>query len=636
MRQRAVRRASTLGVSAHRWKSIAIAIALAAGAAHAQPVDVPALQKLIETQPAGEDRSAWKEKRREAARKLGQSKDKRAVPILIKLAETETFDIIGDIAIEGLGNLGDGSAVPVLTKISNDGTRDKATRDIAKKALAKLPSGGGTPPNGGGTPPTGGGTPPTGGGTPPTGGGTPPTGGGTPPTGGGEPPEGGGEPTGIGGSNLGGSEPTGGGTIFGGGSSPKTDEIPAGPDLPEDLIAATDRLTFAAGTAALSYDTIRERTSFDADIAGRYEKRIEREQMAWGFDFGGHVVGGVVNPDGGPQNRGVQFTVDGGAEARFYKNQIYGVGRAAAGAQMNYVSIRNDDPDETIKLTRTYFDVQLALGVGYGRVIDVGSAIRVRRLARILDAARALGKQIDAPTSRRLQMAWWGLRGERSMYRAMVATVAILREAGILLGEPDAGLSYEILTVLRDNQLSLRPSGLDIQLAFGEGYLKRPDPDDNDDDTPTVNQRGRVESLLIQAGYGKQIADDKADISGTGFGRLRLFAEEEGANAQPSPWAFGATGRLRRFAYGDHGDAFGVLDLSGTVIASSDGCVGMDCDSTRGLRIAGEIGFTLFMNQASGVRLAGTVAQDSGELFIGGTLTATYGLLDGAFAVNGL
>ena len=60
------------------------------------------------------DRSTWKEKRRDAARKLGQSKDKRATPVLMRLAETETFDIIGDIAIEGLGNLGDQQAVPVL------------------------------------------------------------------------------------------------------------------------------------------------------------------------------------------------------------------------------------------------------------------------------------------------------------------------------------------------------------------------------------------------------------------------------------------------------------------------------------------------------------------------------------------
>jgi len=67
------------------------------------------------------------------------------------------------------------------------------------------------------------------------------------------------------------------------------------------------------------------------------------------------------------------------------------------------------------------------------------------------------------------------LRRERSTYRALVATVAILREAGILLGEPDAGLAYEILNVLRDTQLFVRPSGFDINLTFGEGYLRRPE-----------------------------------------------------------------------------------------------------------------------------------------------------------------
>jgi len=82
------------------------------------PADVPAQIKLVETQPADMDRSTWKERRRDAARKLGQSKDRRAVAVLIRLAETETFDIIGEIAIEGLGNLGDPAAVPTLQKIA--------------------------------------------------------------------------------------------------------------------------------------------------------------------------------------------------------------------------------------------------------------------------------------------------------------------------------------------------------------------------------------------------------------------------------------------------------------------------------------------------------------------------------------
>src|SRR5690349_15998380 len=122
-------------------KLVIAALLAAATAAHAQNVDVPGLVKLIENQPADMDRPAWKEKRRDAAKKLAQSKDKKAVPELIKLADTETFDIIGEIAIEGLGNLGDASAVPTLQKIANDPARAPHQKNLAKKALAKLGAG---------------------------------------------------------------------------------------------------------------------------------------------------------------------------------------------------------------------------------------------------------------------------------------------------------------------------------------------------------------------------------------------------------------------------------------------------------------------------------------------------------------
>ncbi|HEX7842598.1 MAG TPA: HEAT repeat domain-containing protein, partial [Kofleriaceae bacterium] len=106
--------------------------------AQAQPAEVAAQIKLIETQPADMDRATWKDRRRDAARKLAQSKDRRAVPVLIKLAETETFDIIGEIAIEGLGNLGDTAALPALQKIVADPSRDRSQKDLARKALARL------------------------------------------------------------------------------------------------------------------------------------------------------------------------------------------------------------------------------------------------------------------------------------------------------------------------------------------------------------------------------------------------------------------------------------------------------------------------------------------------------------------
>jgi hypothetical protein len=623
-----------------RLIGIAIAVIAATRLVAAQPADVPGQIKFVETQPADMDRSAWKEKRRDAVRRLGQSKDKRAVPVLIKLAETETFDIIGEIAIEGLGNLGDQSAVPVLQKIANDAAREKPQRELAKKALGKLgasttapknpPTG--TPPTG--TPPTG--TPPTG--TPPTG--TPPTGTptSTPPTGTGEvgsgevstPPETNNGALGTG--KLGGDK---GSTLI---DKPAAG-LPALPNLPADLLAGSERLTFVLGSALFNYDTVRERLSFDADVSGVYARRIEREKMAWGFDVGAHVIAGLINPDGRAQSRGSLIQVTGNGEARFYNGKVYGIGKAALGTQITYISFKDDmDATQDNNDTRFSADLQIALGAGFGRVVDVGAAIRVRRLARALDAAKALGKPIGEETSKKLQLTWWALRGERSQYRALTSTVAILREAGILLVEPDAGLSFEILNVLRDTQLFQRPSGFDAQILFSEGYLKRPDDTDMDD-RPLSGEEGRIEQLLLAAGYGTQLADDTVEISGTGYARYRLFAPGEGSgNDQPTPFFAGATARLRKFTYGEHGDQFGALDLLGDLRVSSDGDNVFDANDERdlGLRLSAQLGFTYFVNQASGVRVAGTFAADGGEFFLGASLSLTYGLLDSGYAQGGL
>jgi hypothetical protein len=607
---------------------------LATTMAAAQPADVPGMIKFVETQPTDMDKSAWKEKRRDAARRLGQSKDKRAVPVLIKLADTETFDIIGEIAIEGLGNLGDQAAVPVLQKIANDAAREKPQRDLAKKALGKLGAPTTAPKTGPGT--TGTGT--TGTGT--TGTGTTGTGT-TGTTGTGTTGTTGTGTTGTGTANVG-TGASGAGELgtgeLGGGKGLLGDKPIAGlpelPAVPDDALAAWERLTFALGTAALGYDTGRERMSFDVDVAGLYAKRVERQSMAWGFDLGAHVIGGFINPDGREQVRGSLVQITGNGEARFYNGKLYGIGRAAVGTQITYLKLRDDDPANDQSDTRFTADVQVALGGGFGRVVDVGGAIRVRRLARTLDAAKALGKPISDEVSRKLQLTWWALRGERSSYRALVSTVAILRDAGILLVEPDAGLSYEILTVLRDNQLFMRPSGFDVQLLFGEGFLIR--PDDTMGGPPASGEEGRVEQLLVAASYGAQVADDTVELSGTAYARYRLFAPGMGSgNDQPTPYFLGATARTRRFTYGEHGDQFGALDLSADLRISQDDNIDPNIDPDLGVRLAGQLGFTYFMNQASGVRLAANVAADGGEFFVGATLEATYGFLDATFAGGG-
>lgn len=650
---------------------------------YAQPADVPALIKLIENQPNDLDRSTWKEKRRDAARKLAQTKDKRAVPVLINLAETETFDIIGDIAIEGLGMLKDPAAIPVLQRIVGDVSRDKSSRDLARKALAKLgapetaPVGAGSGSASGGGSGSGSGSAATGGGSKTggssgtsanTGGSTASASGGAK-TGGGASggatsasasgggaiatsvstgSSGGAKSSGGGSGGAGGASASGGGEVAtgleGGGSltgdallgDKPANDVTGQPELGDDVIAAYDRLTFAAGTAGLSYDTARKRLDGGANAAARWQKRVEAQTRAIGLDAGADLVAGVTNPDGRGVTRGLVLNVHGEGEARFYSGQLYGVGKTVLAAGFQQFSYRdpNDPGNDVVGADARTFtaDLQIALGGGYGRVVDVGSAIRVARLGRALDNARALGRPIDAATAKKLQLTWWALRGERSSFRALMATIAILREAGILLGEPSAAITYDILAVLRDTQLYMRPSGLDVQVVFGEGYLYRPDADDSGTcDLDFASQCGRVEQVIASAGYGSQLDEDTLELSGNAYARYRLFPGDN----EPAPWALGASARMRRFTYGEHGDPFGAFDVRGGIALSSDAnpadpCNGFGCD--KSLRIEGELGFTYWLNQASGLRISASVAEDAGELFLGARLEATYGLLDGMFA----
>ena len=55
-------------------------------------------------------------------------------------------------------------------------------------------------------------------------------------------------------------------------------------------------------------------------------------------------------------------------------------------------------------------------------------------------------------------------------------------------------------------------------------------------------------------------------------------------------------------------------------------------DGDLGARVMGELGWTWQLNRASGIRVAATGAYESGALFLGASLEASYGFLDAGFA----
>ena len=53
-----------------------------------------------------------------------------------------------------------------------------------------------------------------------------------------------------------------------------------------------------------------------------------------------------------------------------------------------------------------------------------------------------------------------------------------------------------------------------------------------------------------------------------------------------------------------------------------------------GARLGGELGWTIIISRASSIRVAGQAIFDSGEIFVGASLQAAYGLVDGSFAMS--
>jgi hypothetical protein len=548
---------------------------LAPRGARADKVDD--LIAVVQRKPDGMDRETWKEKRRAAARELGKLGDKRAVPALIRVVETEQFDVVGEISIEALGQLGDKRAAPALKAVIDDPSRDRYVREAAQRALKRV---------------------------------------------GGAPASSDPDPDPDSGSDSGSdSDPdpdSDSGSDTGDGVTPEPEGPPTAATFADDLLGAVDRLTFALGGARLEYDTVRRQPSINGDIALGWERERWHARSAYFLRATGDVVAGFTDYEGVGQSSRYGLGVIGGVgEGRFYLEgpPLYGFAAIGVGTSVENIKLNLVGTDMDVSETIVGFDGELAIGAGYGRFIEIGEALRLRRLESVLRRARALGRPITADLAERVLATWWSLRGEQGAHRRLTATVAILREAGVLLGEPDASLTYQILQVLLDGQLQRRPSGLDIQLGIAESYLIR-------EDTVPVED-GRIESVFVNARYGMQSADAQTEIVGRATARYRILPEE----MDPTPWGALAEAYWRNYFYNAWSDPIGALEIGAEVGASTDGFE----MSEKATRVGGSVAWLLAPNRASQMRLAGQARWETGELFVGALFEVRFGVLDAVY-----
>ena len=132
---------------------------------------------------------------------------------------------------------------------------------------------------------------------------------------------------------------------------------------------------------------------------------------------------------------------------------------------------------------RTAFasDLSIGAGPGYGRVIDVGSKLRLARLLRVLRKVGLLNDDDIAPeTARRLMQIWYSLRNVIGTYPQLGYTLQLLQEVNLISSAPPPAAVYRLVRILDDPQLLNRRQGFMFRAGYGFAHQLVLDADDRD------------------------------------------------------------------------------------------------------------------------------------------------------------
>lgn len=370
------------------------------------------------------------------------------MPALLRIIQKERFDVILEIAIDALGNIGDQRAIRPLERLLSDPSLDAYVRDAVSGALRKLGAKGAQPPKR-----TGSGT-----------------------GGKGKPPK------------RGGSE-----------GDPKVEDLPPErktpfdklPDLqlpswPKDLIARSSQFDIAASSGQFRWEGAGwgERTVMSLGAKSRYRLQVERLKVGYTIDGATTLDFRLYDPTGDDNTSwDLAHALQLNPEVRFYPftNDLPLLfGQFSGGVSWGLGVAK---PPTSFDEKRVTFGstISAAFAPGYGRVVDAGSQLRVARVERALRLAGVLEKvvAIDKATAAKLAAMWYRYRNTVGSYGQLGYTIDILKKAGLLREAVDPATTYRLIRVLDDPQLMNRPSGYLFKLGYGYTRTLVKDADDD-------------------------------------------------------------------------------------------------------------------------------------------------------------
>jgi hypothetical protein len=584
-----------------RFTSLALGALFSAGlwltpqTALAAPVDEKI--ELLRTRPTGMDEREWRSKRREAARELGDVRDKRAVDALIEVAETERYDVLLSIAVEGLGKQGDPRALPALQRIHADRSVDKFVRDQAAEAIRTL----------------------------------------------GDTPR---DDARLVSGEVSSGDSTGNVTTgpqlgaMGAASAP--DEALPEPKrrrpLPDNLRARDRSLDLVMGSLDLSVNTAWQQQPVLADAGLGVVARYVDERNQWGWSAKGALTGSLRNGDyrrapdpdtaNDPNDPGdtgntlyIREQLAGQLEAHYYFGRTDVHLFAALGADQRFTMLRIDDDGDddsrdeaALRDNRFALDLAPAGGVGWGRNLNAGSEMRVDAIEKLLREENILARDIDAEGKRAIQDAIYLVANDRASYPRLAHTLETLRGRGYLVRAPSPRLVYRLIRAIDDPSYVQRPKGPLVRAGFvyaipikqGD-YLLR-------------SQDSAVAGPMLQFDYGIQIDLEREILVDTrilydALGGVTGISTDSGAS-------------YRRYLHGRWNDYVGEwhVALRGGVSKRNWQLPDGAPPEGIGYRIMAGAGYAYAFNRGSRIDVGVTGGLESGAVLVGAGIGLRFGI----------
>ena len=242
-----------------------------------------------------------------------------------------------------------------------------------------------------------------------------------------------------------------------------------------------------------SYSEDDDLIQLDFKIGGSYWLQVEKSR--YGLDLGAslglgtdymHITPGTEkepsrspSPLSGGRQDSLKLSVipQAMADFRFYlfpgRNKLFVSAFANVRYELDYYYMDNDDTSSSETEYKDHlFQLNAGAGLGYGRVLNVGPSLKLKKLSQYLLQRGIIQQPLGRDVAHEILLGWYSLRNELGHFRRLQHAVEVLTRHGLL--QKPLGLEgiYLISRLLRDWYLYyFRTQGWIIRANFDVSAL---------------------------------------------------------------------------------------------------------------------------------------------------------------------